>query len=952
MLWIRILGALEAEVEGALLPLGGPIPRRLLAALTLGAGGPMTDDELADLVWVDSPPDDVIGALRVAASRLRNGLGESCRGLLARNSLGYHLTVEPAQVDANTFAESVASGRAALAAGDAERAERVLRDGLELWRGRPWDDLGDGPSLLGPRTKLVELRDEAFEELQSARLARGDAPGAVAALSAAVIESPYRERRWELLALGLYRTGRQTQALAELRRVRELLDTELGVAPGPALRELEERILRHDTALAVQSPGGVVDMGLPRRVAPVRFTGLLSSFVGRVRESATLTQLVKTQRLVTLVGPAGVGKTRLAFEFASRYQRSAPDADVWVVRLADVHSATDVAGTVAAHMGVTHAFGDSVAHLERALAGRRGLLVLDNCEHVLGGVRDFVSRLLPGATALRVLATSRQLIGVDGEYLLDVTPLSVTDAAGGDGDAMTLLYQRVKSARPQWEPTPDERVAARALCSQLDGLPLAIELAASRVRSVGLAELTRHLADRLDVLGETSTGSVTPHATLQAAIGWSVDGLAGADRDMLLRLWPFEGGFTWQAAEFVDPHDGSAGSVLAVLASLVDRSVVMADSENGETRYRLLETIRRYCADLDPDPSKTRDAHAAWARRHVAAYAPLFSGMRAREACEALGAQLPNIRAAIAHDLDHRPHDALRTMAAVAWVWVSLGLVPEGVTLLRSVLEACPDASAEDRAAALIALSSNLFNAEEPELSAAAANEAIALLPISAASTTEWRLLAARARMQRIAPAVLLRDAAGAVEHMDGYRASIAGVTVPAWIESTGMLSQGLAEFLNGDHERGAKTLHRAGELGRDCGYAWTEGAAAILLARFGLSAGGDARQAAEAVVRAVAALEAQGNIGAQLSSLHCGVHCLFRLGRVRDAVRLRAAIFTHADRMGFDHLRLANLIGADNEALLSDALPEPDRALAEAEGRLMSFDEIAPAFRKLVDAL
>ena len=949
MLWIRVLGALEAEGDGGLLPLGGPVPRRLLTALTLGAGSPMADDELAELVWAESPPDDTIGALRVTASRLRNGLGESLRGLLTRTPMGYQLTTDLAQLDVDAFTEAVAAGRAALTAGDPECAERVLRDGLELWRGRPWDDLGDGPVLLGPRTKLVELRDVAFEELQAARLACGDAPGAVAALSAAVIESPYRERRWELLALGLYRTGRQTQALAELRRVRELLDAELGVVPGPTLRELEERILRHDPALAIPSPD---DADVTPRVAPVRLTGLLSTFVGRVRESATLTQLVKTQRLVTLVGPAGVGKTRLAFEFASRHQHLAPDTDVWVVRLADVHSATEVAGTVTAHMGVTHAFGDPVARLQRALAGRTGLLVLDNCEHVLGGVRDFVSRLLPGAPGLRVLTTSRQLIGVDGEYLLDVTPLSVTDAAGGDGDALALLYQRVKSARPQWEPTPDEHLAARALCSQLDGLPLAIELAASRVRSVGLSELTKHLADRLDVLGETSTGSVTPHATLQAAIGWSVEQLADTDRDMLLRLWPFEGGFTWQAAEFVDPHDGSAGSVLAVLASLVDRSVVMADSENGETRYRLLETIRRYCADLDPDPVKTRDAHAAWARRHVADFAPLFSGMRAREACEALGAELPNIRAAVAHDLDHRPHDALRTMAAVDWVWVSLGLVSEGVTLLRSALEACPNAPAEDRAAALTALSSNLFNAEEPELSAAAADDAIALLPISETATTEWRLLAARARMQRIAPAVLVRDPAAAVEHMDGYRASIAGVTVPAWIQSTGMLSQGLAEFLNGDHASGAETLYRAGELGRECGYAWTEGAAAILLARFGLAAGGDARQAAQAVVRAVAALEAQGNIGAQLSSLHCGAHCLFRIGLVSDAIRLRAAIYTHADRMGFDHLRLANLIGADNEALLSDALPEPDRALAEAEGQAMSFDDIAPAFRKLVDAL
>jgi DNA-binding SARP family transcriptional activator len=246
---IRVLGPLEVEAGGGVRPLGGPVPRRLLAALTLRGGGVMADDELTDLVWVNGPPGDALAALRVAVSRLRNGLGQQLGGLLCRRATGYALGVGPAQLDSSTFVRAVTAGRAALRSGDAECAERLLGSALDSWRGRPWEDLGDRPSLLGPRATLVELRDAAFEELQEARLARGDASGAVAALSAAVIESPYRERRWELLALGLYRTGRQTQALAELRTLRHLLDTELGVAPGPALRDLEQRILRHDVAL-------------------------------------------------------------------------------------------------------------------------------------------------------------------------------------------------------------------------------------------------------------------------------------------------------------------------------------------------------------------------------------------------------------------------------------------------------------------------------------------------------------------------------------------------------------------------------------------------------------------------------------------------------------------------------------------------------------------------------
>jgi hypothetical protein len=292
-------------------------------------------------------------------------------------------------------------------------------------------------------------------------------------------------------------------------------------------------------------------------------------------------------------------------------------------------------------------------------------------------------------------------------------------------------------------------------------------------------------------------------------------------------------------------------------------------------------------------------------------------------------------------------------VAPADWFWSSLAIPAEGVGVIRRALDACPDPSPADRAAALIALSHNLYRAGDPEAAANAADDAIAAVPISPRASDEWRLLSARARLQRIAPAVHLGDIAAAKENLDGYFTAVVGVTVPAWMQSCALLCEGLTQyFLLGDLAGGIDTLHRAGELGKECGFVWTEGAAAILLARFTLADGGDVKLAAEAVARAVTAFGAQGNTGDQLTSLHCGAHCLFRLGAVHDAVRLRAAIVMHADRMGVDTTRLAILAGGDNDSRLSEALPEPDRGLAEAAGRAMSVDEISTVFQELVAAL
>ena len=647
----RVLGPLEVEIDGVLVDLGGPLPRRLLAGLLSAEGAPVRDAALAELAWPDRPPTTISCGLQVAVSRLRSALGPDGRRQLLRDRDGYRFRVDPERTDAGRFIGLVAQGAALLADHRAGDAVRAYSASLRLWRGEPWTELADSAVVAGSRARLHELREVAVEELQAARLATGDAERAVAELREAVAASPFRERRWELLVLGLYRCGRQGHALAELRRVRELLADELGIDPGPGLRGLERRLLHHDpTLLAGGAPEARPDR-LPAKVdaapAPVAARARpthpvprpLSSFVGRRAELAWLAGPLAGKRLVTVVGPAGVGKTRLAVEHLAR--ASAADGDVWWVPLADV-SGPEALARVARVLGVDRASGhappggcaissplpSALTSVADLAARRPGILVLDNCEHVVDAVGEWAVTLLARCPRLRIMATSQVPLGVDGERVVSLAPLPVVgdadadgDASGNahaggraDGDAVALLIDRVRAARPGWHPTESERATARHICATLDGLPLAIELAAARERAFGLDGVAAHLHDRFALLGPAPRGSLTPHAGLRAAISRSVELLTEAERTLLLRLWPFEGGFTERAADAVRPPGTEGRPALSTLASLVDRSVVMTDTTTNPARYRLLESVRSFCRAVDPDPAGTVEAHATWAR--------------------------------------------------------------------------------------------------------------------------------------------------------------------------------------------------------------------------------------------------------------------------------------------------------------------------------------------------
>lgn len=519
----RVLGPLEVTVDGVAVDLGGALPRRLLAALILAEGQAVPDDRLIDTIWSGRPPAKAEAALQAYVSRLRDALGPAERHRLARAGGGYQL--QPGEVDARQFEALVSSGRAAYDEGHPDQALTDLARAIDLWHGEPFVDLtdSDGTTLVEAEViRLDELREVALEELAAARLAQGDAAGAAAELAQLVKAAPLRERRWELLATAYYREGRQGDALGAIRHARAVLAEELGVDPGPGLIAVERQVLAQD----------------PRLTCSAFVRRPLNSFLGREHEVGVLTEQLAMHRLVTLVGPGGVGKTRLAVEYAAGLiiEGSRSEDGPWIARLADVRAdagtgaevAIEVAGVVARALGLVAVQDDPTLAVIRAIGDQPALVVLDNCEHVVAAAGDLVSALTAACPRLRILATSREPLDVDGEITLDVMPLPwATDADGNHiGAAVELLVDRVRAVRPDWSPTNADMAQAQRIAAELDGLPLAIELAAARARVRGLAEIADRLADRFAVLPPVPRGSLAPQETLRTAIGWSFDLLA------------------------------------------------------------------------------------------------------------------------------------------------------------------------------------------------------------------------------------------------------------------------------------------------------------------------------------------------------------------------------------------------------------------------------------------
>src|SRR3954469_369619 len=599
----RVLGTLEVlDNGGHPVELRGAKLRTLLAALLLRAGQPVSADRLADLLWGETPPSGAANALQAQISKLRRLLVEA--PVEGRDG-GYALAIDSGQIDSERFTGLAEAGHDHLAAGRHAEAATVLRAALALWRGPAFADFAFDEFTQSPRTRLEEMRLTATEDRIDADLAGGRHEAVAAELEGLVREHPLRERLWGQLMVALYRCDRQSDSLRAFQRARDMLADELGLDPGPALRELERQVLAHDAALAAQTNAVR---------SPPELTNMhpeLSTFVGRAGDVSDILDLLETRRLVSITGPGGVGKTRLATEVALHAGK------VWRGGTWRVELGLD-SGDRAVSAAFQRTFGPRLGHttsedaidwLTTGLAATELLIVRDNCEHVLVEAATAASAIVRSCPGVAVLATSREPLGVSGERVKALQPLDLDDA-------MSLFASRAADSDGEFVLDDSSASAVATICRNVDRLPLAIELTAARTRAFSAQQLAELLDQRFGLVSTAHGGRPQRQQTMHAAVDWSFELLFDDERRLLRRLSVFAGPFSLDAATKVCADANLSGMDIGVLmARLVDKSLVAAEKRSGPGQFRLLRPVADYAAGRLDDAGETetlRTRHLRW----------------------------------------------------------------------------------------------------------------------------------------------------------------------------------------------------------------------------------------------------------------------------------------------------------------------------------------------------
>ncbi|MCP2169432.1 BTAD domain-containing putative transcriptional regulator [Goodfellowiella coeruleoviolacea] len=760
--------------------------RALLADLLVHEGRPVSAERLIEDVWGDRLPRNPTNTLHTRVSQLRRALAGAepgGRDLVVSQPAGYLLRVPAEAVDAGRFRALVA--RAGTTRDPRARAD-LLADALALWRGPAYADFADAEFVRPSAARLAEERLAALEQHVEARLELGEHAALAGELADLVARHPLRERLRAAHLLALYRAGRQGEALSGYAEVRAHLADALGVDPGPRLRALHAAMLRQDPAL--DAPAGA---GRPRGNLPAAVTDL----VGRADAVEQVRGLVGSARLVTLTGPGGVGKTQLALDVARAVAGGFPDG-AWLVELAGLDRASGaatsaVADVVAAVLDIRDDVGptpgcDPLSRLAGALRAKHLLLVLDNCEHVIEPVAALVEALLRAAPGLRVLATGQAPLAIPGERVWLVPPLALPDPAAGPEDvsrasAVALFVARAAAAAPGFALDRDNAAAVAAICRRLDGIPLALELAATRVRGLGVRELAARLDDRFRVLTSGWRGAPARQRTLRAMIDYSWELLSQPERVVLRRLAVHADGCPLAAAEQVGAQPGV--DVLDLLVRLVDRSLVLVVDGPDGPRYRLLESVRDYCLERLREAGEHDEVH----RRHLHCYLefaeraqPHLHGHEQRRWLRRLDDEWANLRTAL--ETAVRLADggaATRLVSALGWYWVLRGRLAEARRCLDLALGLGADALAASWRAAVALL---LSNGAEPD-GASAADHCDRITDPRARARARWLVSYAQRGFAGLATtASLLDQALAAFRELDDRWGVAAALSVRATI--------------------------------------------------------------------------------------------------------------------------------------------------------------------------
>ncbi len=685
---MRLFGELEAVAGGVPVPVHGAKQRALLALLALQRGQPVSADLLIDVLWGDGQASNPANALQAQIGQLRRTFGASA---ILTSEAGYALAIGPEDVDVVQFGQLVAEGRRLAGDGETVLASVALGEALGLRRGEPLAEFADAGFADAERAHLNELTLVATEARAGADLTLGRHGELAGELEALCRQHPLRERLWELRILALYRAGRQAEALRAYTEIRDCLVGELGIDPGPALRELQARILAQDSSLAPAS--------IPARPAPVpaaapppagNLRARLSRFVGRDAELAQLRAAVRSSRLVTLTGPGGAGKTRLAVEAAAALGDEHPDG-VWLVELAGVAGPGGVAPAAAAALGAGAATlpgaqpAASVTDLiARYLAGRSMVVVLDNCEHLIGEAAALADTLAGAVPGLRLIATSREPLDIPGEVLVPVGSLAPSAA-------VELFVDRARAVRPGFLPDGPASDVIEDICRRLDDLPLAVELAAARLRTLPLATLAERLGDRFRLLSHGARTALPRQQTLRAVVDWSYDLLFEDERRLFSRLATFTGGCGLTAAEAVCADDQvPADEILDIVSRLVDKSLVVAPGDEAEARYSQLQTLWQYGRDRLTESGEAdamRARHATYYRQLAEQAHQGLRGAGGPMWRDRLVTESGNLRAALDWYVATGDADAALSLASgMAWLWFINSDFVEGARWLGDAL--------------------------------------------------------------------------------------------------------------------------------------------------------------------------------------------------------------------------------------------------------------------------
>ncbi len=597
MVVVRLLGPVDVvDSSGTVRAPDSPLRRTLLSLLAMRVGEVVAADWLLEHAWGGEPPDSGAQALRFHISRLRKELGDSAP--IETRPGGYRLAVTDEEVDVLVMESKARSARLEH---DCARAVEKYTEALAMWRGAPFVDVAPCPMLDDEAGRLAELRLAITEEHFQSRLDAGAGREIVADLSRATKQHPLRESLWAMLITAQYRAGLQVDALRSYEEMRAGLAESLGLDPSAELQDLQRRVLQHDPSLIPESGARSHLDNLPTPATPL---------IDSDHQLSVARRLLEDHRLVTLTGTGGVGKSRLAVELGwaclDRF-----DAGVWLIELAPVANAEAVIAALAATFSIRPQHGLTlVESIVDWFRGRELLLIVDNCEHVLDAVGQMLTVVLARCPTLKVLATSREPLGIAGERVHHVNVLQP------DSDGVALFLERAAAADSSFVPSGVERDAITDICRRLDGLPLAIELAAARVRSMGPIDLLARLDDRFALLHRGTRSSVDRHGTLRETVEWSHQLLTEQERAVFDRLSVFAGGFELEAAEVICGDLIEQSDVFELLANLVDKSMILVERRPSGTRYHLLETLRQFGRERLHD-----DGHTAAVReRHLRHY--------------------------------------------------------------------------------------------------------------------------------------------------------------------------------------------------------------------------------------------------------------------------------------------------------------------------------------------